>query len=461
MQETCQDLVSETRELRLRVKERVEALRAESGEDPPPGLRENVRDVVVVASSSRGGSTMFAEILRFARGLLHFRAEINPFLRLSGLSYPFTRSGSDALAAIDLEDEDAARELDLQLSRDCGRPASRLTGEEDRDRFARDLAIRLTLQWPLLRFRREQVRGWLEESLEILRRDHGWRQGVFEDAQRFHAVFLSRVREEEPSVNPYYYDLRPSLIAGLCPGAPVPEGPPGPWVVEEPPFITISPWDPAGAGDLHSRPLIVKTPSNAYRLEALRVAFPRARIRVLHLTRNAAAAINGLYDGWCYPGFYSHRVLEPLEIPGYSDRFPAWGRSWWKFDLPPSWPEHRRKPILEVCAFQWMRAHEEVLEFCSRHPRVRYYRVPFEGVMDGPARRRETFEGLAGWLGISVNPELARVLEEGLPPIMATDQPRHRRWFARADLLDPILAQDGITCMMERLGYERDPTTWI
>lgn len=58
-----------------------------------------VRDVVVIVSSSRGGSSMFAEILRRSDALLHLTAEINPFLRLAGLDHPGAGTGSDALGA--------------------------------------------------------------------------------------------------------------------------------------------------------------------------------------------------------------------------------------------------------------------------------------------------------------------------------------------------------------------------
>ena len=225
--------------------------------------------------------------------------------------------------------------------------------------------------------------------------------------------------------------------------------------------MSKKPWEPARAEDLRSRPLVIKTPSNAYRLEALRLLFPAARCRIVHLTRNAAASINGLYDGWRYRGFFSHPVPQGLAIQGYSDRFPQWGSCWWNFDLPPGWIEWRRLRLEEVCACQWQAAHGAVLEFLERHPDLSSCRVRFENVIGEPAERQVAFAKLLAWLGIDMEEKLQVLLDQGLPPIMATDQPRHRRWFRRADLLDPLLEKDGIASLMERLGYEQHPATWL
>ena len=58
-----------------------------------------MRDVILIASSSRGGSSVFSAFLRRSRVLCHLQGEINPVLRLVGLSYPEAGTGSDALTA--------------------------------------------------------------------------------------------------------------------------------------------------------------------------------------------------------------------------------------------------------------------------------------------------------------------------------------------------------------------------
>jgi hypothetical protein len=230
-------------------------------------------------------------------------------------------------------------------------------------------------------------------------------------------------------------------------------------LLEEPPFVTVVPWQAPSSADLACRPLIVKTPSNVYRLDFLARLFPNARLRVLHLTRNAAASVNGLVDGWRFRGFFAHEMPGALSVAGYSDLFPAWGSDWWKFDLPPGWRAWARAPLVEVCGFQWRAAHRAVLDWVQARS-ADTLRLPFERVVGTHAERTSSFEDLQRWLGLPVDPSLQRLVEAGLPPIMATSRPRHRRWYDKAALLGPVLARDDTRAAMEALGYAQDPSTW-
>jgi hypothetical protein len=257
-------------------------------------------------------------------------------------------------------------------------------------------------------------------------------------------------------VNPYFYDLDDALLARQFPDLAPPMGPPSPLVLEEPPFVPIAPWRLASAEDLATRPLIIKTPSNAYRLPFLKGLFPEARFRVLHLVRNPAAAINGLYDGWRYRGFHSHFMGEALDIPGYSDNRPE-DAKWWKYDLPPGWQDWRARPLEEVCAFQWRSAHQSILEFIGGQDSLR---IRFEDLVGPVAERTDTFAHLCKWLGIPFSPPLRQVVETGLPPVMATARPRQRRWFERRAQIEPLCALPAVKNIAEALGY-RDSAEWI
>jgi hypothetical protein len=307
-----QQLLRDLQERRL---ERIETL-FRSHPTLAPAWCDWVRDVCVIVSSSRGGSSLFAELLRRNNRLLHFRGEINPFLRLAGLGFPDAGTDSDALSDYHAS---ARGSLCRLLGADLGQPVSRFHGPEDRDRFASDLWMRLTLQWPCFSFEPESVRDWVFATLNELEQFHGWSPDEFLNVESFYIHFLRRVRSRYPVVNPYFYDLPPALVRESFPDVSVPQGPPGPFVLEEPPFLVIGPWKPPTVEQLSSCPLILKTPSNAYRLSFLRRLLPRARFRILHLTRNAAASINGLLDGWRHHGFYSHRLSARLNIAGYSD----------------------------------------------------------------------------------------------------------------------------------------------
>ncbi|MDP2310756.1 MAG: sulfotransferase [Pseudomonadota bacterium] len=443
------------------VRERLRALRREPGYDAGPDrFLERVRTVVVIGSSSRGGSSIFAEILRRTPQLLHFRAEVNPFFVLAGLSWPESGTGCDALCAMDAPTR--TDDLSADLAFDCGTALDTLPDEASVARFVVDLTVRLTLQWPTVAVALPDVRAAVAATLATLEDQHGWPPGGFPDAQLFHVLFLARMRRIYPTINPHYYDISRALVELHDPTAPLPDGPPSLLLIEEPPFVPIVPWRRASIEALGTRPVIVKTPSNAYRLPFLQALFPNAEIKLLHLTRNVAASVNGLYDGWRFPGFYSHRVHLPLRIAGYTDTFPAWGDRWWKFDLPPNWQAWTDRDLEEVCAFQWRSAHRAILDWIAGDParRDRVLRLRFEDVVGARERREDLFGALAQWLGITLDPPLTALLDGALPPVMATEAPRHRRWFKRADLLSPVLSDPLSRELMEQLGYASDPTTW-
>jgi len=411
---------------------------------------EDIREVVVVASSSRGGSSMFMEMLRHSEGLLHLQAEINPFLVLAERAWPHNGTGSDRLGPEHLT-SDAREILSAELGREIGR---RARGVLDRDRLSRDLGWRLSVQWPRLTFTQAQVRVWVDAVLAEMAWD-GRSEGL--DLEWLHLSLIRHIREVYPQVDPWFYDIEPQQVAEAFPDLSEPQGPPGAALVEESPFILASPWQGATPQELAEKPLVIKSPSNAYRLEFLRSLFPRARTRILHLVRNPAASINGLVDGWQFRGFHAHRLEEALNIEGYTDVRPA-DSHWWKYDLAPGWDRLRSRPLTDVCAHQWASAHEAILSFLDRTD-CESFQLRFEDIVGLEESRVAHFRRLFEWLGVAMDPWILKTVHDGIPPVMATSRPRHRRWYERADLLGPVIAQPRIQAVAERLGYG-EPETW-
>lgn len=417
---------------------------------PSPTLRERVKDVVVIASSSRGGSSLLAEILRRIPGLLHFHGEVNPFFVLAGLAFPASRTGSDRLDASHLALEPQVRALDQLLLEDCGVPVDDLTAPDLRSRFLQRLLWRLAAQWPGLDVRPDELEKALDCALPTT---------TPADSSSLHLRILLALRPRYPDINPYYYDIARDRVREADPAIPFPDGPHSGRIVEEPPFITPPPTRPPSPEELEHHPLVIKTPSNAYRLPFLAGFFPRARFRVLHLTRNAAASINGLFDGWRHLGFFSHPFPGRLAIPGYSDVCGPWAADWWKFDLPPGWEAFTHRPLTEVCAFQWRSAHEATLDFLEHRP-VDSHRLAFEQLLE-PRTRTDALKSLAQWLGVPLEAPAATEVFSQLPVIMATDHPRNHRWLERAEMLEPVLASPPLRDTMRRLGYDDVPDTWL
>lgn len=407
-------------------KARFDALRPQRRppvQDPLPAVRE----VVAVVSSSRGGSTLFREILRRSNRLLHLRAEVNPLFVVAALD------GGDAAVLAD------------EIAAEIGNPAPSVGDEELHD-LSLTVAWRLTAQWPNLDIDPGQVRRWVHQAAVGL-------GDVFEP-QEFHLRVLEQARRQFPGLNPYYYDLPAEVVAARFPDAPPPSGPPGELLVEMPPFVLVRPWRRPDRDALASRPLVLSTPRNAFRLPFLRALFPNARFRVVHLTRNPAASVNGLIDGWLHHGFFNVAVDGPLRIRGYSDAFPRWGDRWWCYDLPPAWRQFTDATLAEVCAEQWRSHHEAALTFLAEAD-VDSRRVRFEDVVG--SGRAALFAGLDEWLGMEGS--LSAPAADELSPVMATAPPRPRRWEPRADMLAPVLASEPVAEMAAHLGYE-DPAGW-
>lgn len=421
-----------------------------------PDLFSKVREVVVVASSSRGGSSIFTEILRQSPELIHFKGEINPFLVMAGLTSPASGRADDSLDASDAGPDNQGKlallEREMALDIGVNRPVD-LCDPPLRARFKSDLLWRITIQWPEIEIDPDFVSACIEQTFSALADDHGWRPGEFSDPQLFHVLFLARLRARYPKINPHYYDLNSELITRYCPGVEVCLAPPGHCLIEEPPFVLISPRHPVSAEMFASCPLVLKTPSNVYRLAFLQKIFHQARFRILHLVRNPADAINGLVDGWLYHGFFSHPLSTVLNIKGYSDHFPAWGRHWWNYDLPPGWQQWADLPLEFVCGQQWRQAHQTILAYLDHTP-VDSLRIAFEDVVGEPATRRLCFSRIADWLGVNEGP-LVDAAAGDLPPVMATARPRQRRWFKKVALLRPVLEEPLIIEMARRLGYEK------
>ena len=422
------------------------------------GFFQKIGSVLVLASSSRGGSSFLAEILKRSPDLVHFTGEINPFLVKAGL----VRPASDALSA---EDACAARRknldaLEAELSLDAGNPmGARNMDDADLVRFKADLGRRFSMQWPEISLTAGALSAKVDGVFEELRTTCGWKPGEFKEAALFHAFLLRNLRADFPRINPYYYDLDPLLLQRHFPGVRPAFEPPSAAIVEEPPFVAASPWRPASDDALRKRTLVIKTPSNAYRLPFLRALFPNARLRVLHLTRNPAASVNGLYDGWRHHGFFSRRVTRPLNIAGYTDFFPAWAKEWWKFDLPPGWEKWADAPLERVCGFQWSSAHNAVMDFIEKE-KADAFRLRFEEAAGSGNLELQRIQELAEWLGIDGKP-IAEAVKGTMAPVMATRKPAKRRWAARADLLEPVLSDADVRETARRLGYGMDRAQWL
>lgn len=412
---------------------------------------DQITDVILVSSSSRSGSSLLVELLKTSQRFDHLCAEINPFLRLAGLGWPHSSTGSDALTGADYSGP--ARAILLRhLGAEIGEPGDmpRFVGEDRR--YMERLYRRLCIQWPLETFSIDHVRAAATLAQQKARQSFASPADTEREFQLFFTLLLMELRAVHPAINPYYYDLDRRLVADVSPSTPIPSGPPSAVIIEEPPFVLVRPWR-SKAGDGVRRPLIVKTPSNAYRHSFLEALFPAARIRTLFLSRNPAASINGLCDGWRHWGFHSHFLGSDAASAGHVASSGN-DRGWWKFDLPPGWQDHIEDPLAALCAFQWLSAQTAILE---RESPQADFRLKFEDLACSFENDPRRFGAFRSWLG---DEDFFASRSLPLAPVMSTNQPRRCRWKENADELRGALADGALREVARELGYQ-DESSWV
>jgi hypothetical protein len=388
-------------------------------------------------------------------GLSSIGGECVPFYKLNGLSDD--SMPSDLIPDSVLKDADTGR-ISRDFLSDVSIGDASLYVFRDKalqERYINQLMLRFAIEWPCIEL---DIELFADVARQALSR-HA-RAGKVFSRQAFYIELIRGLRAHYPEINPFYYDIPASLVRKSFPDINVPEGPPNHVaMIEEPPFILISPSRAVAKGDFINTTLILKSPLNCYRMNFIKRAFSNARIKIIYLARNPLASINGLYDGWLHHGFFSHNLkryfskkgdINSLEIKGYSENAP-WARWWWKFDLPPGWVEYAKKGLEEVCAFQWRKANEAIMEYLGSTKGVESLHVRYEDIVGDLWKRKAEFARIAGFIGMD---DIGSLRIETLPLIQATKAPRPKRWKKRGGLILPVVLNDRrVMDMCDSLGY--------
>jgi hypothetical protein len=376
----------------------------------PWSSRNAVRQVIVVLTGSRSGSTYFKQLLSKHTAVASLPGEEEPYYALTGNGFPWS-SDSDAFEG-ELHN---IEELALRIERDL-----QVDGPPSIDDWAEQWFCRLALQQDVIPTL-YKVGETLLESMSV-------------------SGFLRHL-----GIDAANYDIPGVRCTSFTRS----------WKLEEPPFVTVpykAKLDPTRIGDYT---LLFKTPQNAYRPRLFERLYPNARIRYVHLTRGVVQTVNGLMSGWeCGYGFFAHNMGQhwnrPLSITGYSDKY-EWGSNWWKFDLPPNWHAMTTRPLVDVCLNQWWSAHRAVLSqgaYCAQP-----YQVKFEDLLH-PIKKHETWVKLLEYL------ELGYMTLPTGAVTMSTDDPEPFRWRKSRPQLAELADRPLVQGLMGELNYSLDPTEW-
>ncbi|OGU16170.1 MAG: hypothetical protein A2076_05915 [Geobacteraceae bacterium GWC2_53_11] len=419
----------------------------------------DIKRVVIINSSSRSGSSLLYSLLSKLPQVYALTGEAAPFYKLNSDHHRFDPYASDKIADGLLDEVVDYAGLSRDFLSDLFLAETEtVTSRIDAGRYIDDLQLRLSLQWPDIvndaSMLRECVTGAFQEYAE--------RNRTFA-VEEFYLHLLERLASVWPQINPFYYDISTDRVALRFPYTELPAGPPDSrFTVEEPPFILLPPRRRPSPNDLAGKILLLKSTVDCYRMNLVERLFPAADIRIIHLQRNPAATINGIYDGWLHRGFFSHNLqphfdsgsdIKELRIKGYSELYP-FGRDWWNFDLPEGWQAVADRELVDVCAFQWRSANTEILRYLEVNRRSSCA-VHFEDIIRGAESRLSEFERLLDFMGVP--PEQCAALPlNALPVVQSTLPPQLYRWKRREDMIGRVLDAPHIREMAEMLGYRSD-----
>ena len=421
----------------------------------------DVKKVILINSAPRSGSSLLFAVLKKIPQVYSLSGESVPFYKLNGLSsdYFFSDKIPAELAEI--------RNDNFPMSRDFMSDFS-ITNVQDSiidnsnllNQYIDDLVLRFSMQWPEIDFSYTVFRKLANRAFNA----YAKRCKKF-CKEIFYIELLEFLRREYSDINPYYYDIPQDMIKARFPDLDIPVAPPNNVLtIEEPPFILLSPDKKVAEKDLSEKVLLLKSSVNCYRMDCIKNIFPNADIRVIYLTRNPAASINGLYDGWLYRGFFSHNLesfiryskpmFKRLKIAGYSDKY-EWGKWWWNYDLPPGWQDYTERSLEEVCAFQWCFANKTIQEY-MRNGTIQYIQIKYENIAGNFELRYSEMKRIIDFMGM--DKEFIKALElERLPLVQATHSPQFSyRWKKRRNIISPLLNNFKIYETYNNLGYNKE-----
>ncbi len=456
------ECVSEVLELRRRAWEKICLILRRDKQRRGISAIYNVGRIRVLASSSRGGTSVTVELLQWqgaecvhaAGCLLTLPGEEKPHLILAGLAFPTRTDRFDDLNESDVCDERVSKLLG-EIASEVGHPVSRC---DNIQLYATQLYRRLLLQWPLALAEWEMDSAILALTKALrIRFPQGYCDGVSNRQQ-----VLATCVDCFPFIRPSFYDCWPArteedelMLAGRC------------WSIEETPFVVPPPWHNASQHELEEGCLLLRDPSNAWRLRFWRAVFPTQEIGILHLVRDPRESIQGLCDGWNYPfGFQTMPSDEVLVIPGYTDGAES-GRNEWKrcrlnFSINRVLScellnDHQPLSLVRICARQWRDSHENIMAD-SEHLSLPRSIVRFADLRE---ETEKTFKAICGVARLEISASgLKYVYSFSNRLVMATSNLKpasHERWksSSHANEIELLVSSRFFDEVCRKLGFDK------
>ncbi|MGZ3690742.1 MAG: hypothetical protein ACXVAX_04525 [Pseudobdellovibrio sp.] len=387
--------------------------------------RFDIKKVVVILAGPRTGSSFLFEALSRSGSFLTLDGEDTPLFRKQGLGILTNLNYSDHVA----QNEYNTSQLDGFFEEAQTQLGVLQTSASKSENYAKNIIWRLKLQWP---------------HLQDLISDKALTEKVTSSLQKneknyatFYSELLTDLRQIDGRIDLNFYSAgNPDLTIENA-------------YFEEPPYIVPKPKLPLEKAHLDF-PLLLKTSTGTYRTDFLKDLFPKAEFRWICLSRNPAASINGLIEGWLSNSFQSHKTTPhaKLNIKGYSE-VKKGGTDLWKFDMPKGWSEYINSPLEEVCGFQWQYAYEQIYNFMRKNEKlctaVQYEKLDVK-----------TLKNLVQFCQTSDTPTDFQWMNN---PVASVSAPQKGKWKKREAQIMNIL-KPSLISLAGKFNYESDLKSW-
>ncbi len=190
--------------------------------------------------------------------------------------------------------------------------------------------------------------------------------------------------------------------------------------------------------------IVDKTPPNCYRVSYIEKVFPDAKF--VYLTRDAKTNSSSLMNAWRnHKRFkFAHRKYltkdKAMSIKGYEGDV-------WKFSNFPGWEKFLDKSLEEICAMQWLTAHEEATKAFSKMNKSKYLQLKYEDLM---AKPDDYMKAICDFAQIEYSPKMRQIVHD-MPLVNTDSKPDLKKEQRNKNAIIKILPI--IQEMNHQLGY--------
>ena len=166
-----------------------------------------------------------------------------------------------------------------------------------------------------------------------------------------------------------------------------------------------------------------KTPKNALRQPFLEKVFPGAMY--VYLFRDPRPNISSMMEAWKSGGWVTYPRLTDWKGPP------------WSLLLPPGWQSLNKRPLAEICAFQWETSNRIILDDLEKLPRERWVACDYDNLT---GRTAHAIKRICDFAELDMDDRFVRRFSGSLPLSRYTQTaPDPEKWRRNETEIQPLL----------------------